>query len=96
MTNFPRELADQMESYVEANESPGSVGPAGNKLFKNDVANALRWASIALIGIFIASVIAVPPPLIDPFPRLNSGLPLAPARVLLPSPPPRSPSPSLH
>jgi len=41
--------------------------PTSNKLFQNDVVNALRWASIALIGIFIASVIAVPPPLIDPF-----------------------------
>jgi hypothetical protein len=59
MTNFPRELGDEMESFVEANESPGSVRPAGNKLFKNDVAYALRWASIALIGIFIASVISV-------------------------------------
>lgn len=59
MTNFPRELGDEIESYAEANESPDSVRPAGNKLFKNDVANALRWASIALIGIFIASVISV-------------------------------------
>ena len=59
MTNFPRELGDEMESYVEARESPGNVSPASNKLFKNDVANALRWASIALIGVFIASVISV-------------------------------------
>jgi hypothetical protein len=59
MTNFPRELGDEMESYVEANESPGNIGLASNKLFKNNVANALRWAFIALIGIFIASVISV-------------------------------------
>ena len=33
--------------------------PTSNKLFQNDVVNALRWASIALIGIFFASVISV-------------------------------------
>ena len=73
MTNFPRELGDEIESYVEVNESPGEVNESPgevnespgevkrstNNLFKKDVANALRWASIALIGIFIASVISV-------------------------------------
>jgi hypothetical protein len=66
MTNFPRELGDEMESYVEVNESPGEVNESlgevrssSNNLFRNDVANALRWASIALIGIFIVSMISV-------------------------------------
>lgn len=59
MTNFPRELGDEMESYVEVNESPGESRSSSNNLFRNDVANALRWASIALIGIFIVSVISV-------------------------------------
>jgi hypothetical protein len=56
MTGFHRELGDEFEAYAESNETPGVVRDGRHQ---KDVANALRWASIALIGVFIASVISV-------------------------------------
>jgi hypothetical protein len=59
MTGFPRELGDEIEAYAEDNENQGEYRRSNKNRLKNDVANALRWASIALIGVFIASVISV-------------------------------------
>lgn len=58
MTGLPRELSDEIEAYPEDSKTQGEHRRSSTNRLKNDLANALRWASIALIGIFIASVIS--------------------------------------
>ena len=59
MAGFPRELGDEFETYLQNGETPKDFRRPSENRFNNDVANALCWASIALIGIFIASVISI-------------------------------------
>ena len=59
MTSFPEDINDDIEAYAEESHTTGGVNRSSKNRFKKDTANALKWASIALIGIFIASVISV-------------------------------------
>jgi hypothetical protein len=59
MNSFNQGLGDEFDAYLEDNQTVGAVNPPGNNRFKSDVANALKWASIALIGIFVVSVISI-------------------------------------
>jgi len=59
MTSFPEDIGDEIKTHAEESQDTGGVNRTSNNRFKKDTANALKWASIALIGIFIASVISV-------------------------------------
>jgi hypothetical protein len=58
MTEFSQELSKDIEAHAEENEKRKRIGLSSKDRLKRDVANALKWASIALIGIFFASVIS--------------------------------------
>lgn len=58
MTEFPKQLSEDIDAYSEENKKRKRIDFSSQNRLKRDAANALKWASIALIGIFFASVIS--------------------------------------